>query len=111
MAADYAEAIDALGFDSVACLGISMGGLIAQHLVAEFDCTDWLVLSAAGCRLGERGKRTIRRWRDWAARGEWFRAVLDGFPRAIPGLDGGSTPFSRARFARSFPTRRRKPTS
>jgi len=85
MAADYHHAIDALGFDSVACLGISMGGSIAQHLARDTECVGRLVLSASGCRLGERGKRTIRRWRDWASEGEWFRAVLDGIPASYTG--------------------------
>jgi pimeloyl-ACP methyl ester carboxylesterase len=85
MAAEYADAIAALGYDSVACLGISMGGLIAQHLAVKHNCVSRLVLSVAGRRLGDHGKRTIRRWRDWAAEGEWFRAVLDGVPESYTG--------------------------
>lgn len=85
MAADYYQAIDALGYDSVPCLGISMGGLIAQHLAADFDCVSRLVCSAAGYRLGREGKEIVRRWRDWAADGYWFRVLLDAVPVSYTG--------------------------
>lgn len=85
MAADYDRAIDALGFDRVACLGVSMGGLIAQHLAADTERVSRLVLSVAGCRLGERGNGIVRRWRDWAARGDWFDVVRDGVPESYTG--------------------------
>lgn len=85
MAADYDDAIDALGFDRVACLGISMGSLIAQHLAADYDRVSRLVCSVAGHRLGDRGRETIRRWRDWASHGNWFDVVCDSVPESYTG--------------------------
>lgn len=85
MAAEYDRAIDALGFDRVPCLGISMGGMIAQHLAADFDRVSRLVCSASGCRLGDGGERIVRRWRDWAARGDWFDVVCDASRESYTG--------------------------
>ena len=85
MAADYAAAIEALGYDRVPCLGISVGGLIAQHLAAEFECVSRLVCSVAGHRLGERGRERLGCWRDWAVRGNWFDVLRDTIPASYTG--------------------------
>jgi pimeloyl-ACP methyl ester carboxylesterase len=85
MAGGYDDAIDALGYDRVACLGISMGGLIAQHLAADVECVSRLVCSVAGHRLGERGRAILGRWRDWAARGDWFDIICDTIPASYTG--------------------------
>lgn len=80
MADDYATAIDELdGTPDV--LAVSMGGLIAQHLAADHsDHVRRLALGVTGCRIGEAGRRTLRRWTDWADRGWWFDVYLDTIP-------------------------------
>ena len=85
MAADYAAAIEALGYDRVPCLGISVGGLIAQHLAAEFECVSRLVCSVAGHRLGERGRERLGCWREWVVRGNWFDVLRDTIPASYTG--------------------------
>jgi pimeloyl-ACP methyl ester carboxylesterase len=77
MAAAYADLLGA--FDGpIPLVGVSMGGLVAQHLAADRpELVDRLVLSVSACRLGERGRRILGRWRDWAADGEWARIQRD----------------------------------
>jgi pimeloyl-ACP methyl ester carboxylesterase len=85
MAADYDGAIDAIGYDRVPCLGISMGGLIAQYLAADHDRVSRLVCSVAGYRLGERGEAIVGRWRDWASHGAWFDVACDSIAESYTG--------------------------
>lgn len=79
MAADCAEAIDALDAGGpVDVYGLSLGGLVAQHLAVDFpDLVDRLVLGVAGARLGETGRRIARRWTNWAETGRWREIAAD----------------------------------
>lgn len=77
MAAEYADLLDSFG-DPVHVEGISMGGLVAQHLAADRpDLVDRLVLGVSACRVGRGGRRTLERWRDWAGAGEWSAILRD----------------------------------
>lgn len=85
MAEDYAEVIKEIG-DSVDLCGLSMGGLITQHVAANYPkLVDNLVVGVSGCRMGETGRRTIRRWKQWAERGWWFDIYLDSIPQTYTG--------------------------
>lgn len=98
MAADVARLLRHLGPDPVDVLGISMGGLVATHLAADYpSLVDRLVLGATAARLGEDGRRTVERWREHAANGDWRALAVDtvdetyGRPRSWlypPGLLG-----------------------
>lgn len=85
MADDYAEVIETIG-GPVALCGLSMGGLIAQHIAADHpELVDDLVIGVSGCRVGETGRRTIRRWKEWAEHGWWFDIYLDSIPQTYTG--------------------------
>ncbi|WP_101297368.1 alpha/beta fold hydrolase [Halegenticoccus soli] len=84
MAAEYADALGGIGPASV--LGLSMGGLVAQHLAVDYPArVERLVLGAAGYRLGDGGRETIARWEAWAERGEWREIYLDSVPHTYLG--------------------------
>jgi pimeloyl-ACP methyl ester carboxylesterase len=58
IAAEHAEAIDALGRGPVDVLGVSTGGSIAQQLAADHPrSVQRLVLACTGCRLSTTTKR------------------------------------------------------
>ncbi|QCJ48308.1 alpha/beta fold hydrolase [Haloprofundus sp. MHR1] len=76
MAADYAEVVADIGSASI--LGLSMGGLVAQHFAADYpELTRRLVLGVSGCYVGQRGADTLGRWSSWAERGDWREILLD----------------------------------
>lgn len=62
MAEDYREIIKEEGSCDV--LGISMGGMIAQHLATKTDKVEKLVLAFTGPKLGKRGQKKIKNWID-----------------------------------------------
>ena len=86
LAAEYADLLEATNFTPTNVLGVSLGGQIAQHLAADHpELVRKLVVGVAGSRVGERGKRTLRRWADWADRGWWFDVYLDTVPVTYAG--------------------------
>ena len=85
MADDYADVIEEIGGSADLC-GLSMGGLIVQHVAANHpELVNNLVIGVSGCRVGETGRRTVRRWREWAERGWWFDIYLDSIPQTYTG--------------------------
>jgi pimeloyl-ACP methyl ester carboxylesterase len=85
MADDYAEVIEAIG-GPVALYGLSMGGLIAQHVAIDHpELVDDLVIGVSGRHIGEAGRQTIRRWKEWAKHGWWFDIYLDSIPQTYTG--------------------------
>ncbi|MDS0292730.1 alpha/beta fold hydrolase [Halogeometricum luteum] len=72
LAGSVATALDEL--DGGHVLGRSMGGLVAQHLAADYPKhVDRLVLASAGARLGDAGRAVLDDWDARAGDGEWGR--------------------------------------
>lgn len=70
LAGSVATALDEL--DGGHVLGRSMGGLIAQHLAADYPKhVDRLVLASAGAHLGDAGRAVLDDWETQAADGDW----------------------------------------
>jgi pimeloyl-ACP methyl ester carboxylesterase len=90
LAAGYVEVLAELGPAHV--LGLSLGGAIGAHLATQTDLVERLVLVSCGAGLGQYGRQTIERWREYAAARryqelhmEYIRTVYAGWRRlAVP---------------------------
>lgn len=78
MARDQAEAMRVLGIKKAYVLGISQGGMIAQHLAADFpQLVEKLVLAVTARKADGRIKRVVGRWIGFAEQGDYRRLMVD----------------------------------
>ncbi|RSJ18779.1 3-oxoadipate enol-lactonase 2 [Streptococcus intermedius] len=78
MATDIAEAMDILGLKTVAVLGISQGGMIAQWLAADFpERVDKLILTVTTAKLNNLGGERIAHWLELSQTGGYKELMLD----------------------------------
>jgi pimeloyl-ACP methyl ester carboxylesterase len=71
MAADYGEAL-ARDIGPAHVMGLSLGGLVAQHFAADYpEHVESLVIGVAARGLGQEGKEIVRRWIGLAQAGRW----------------------------------------
>ncbi|ELZ98853.1 alpha/beta hydrolase [Haloferax mucosum ATCC BAA-1512] len=88
MAAGYATVIDEHDLWPVDVIGVSMGGLVAQYLAADYgDYVDSVALVSAATRLGGHGENALRRWRNLAGKGKWAEAVAEMEREAATGYE------------------------
>ncbi len=74
MAADYGEAFGR-GIGPAHVMGLSLGGLVAQHFAADHpEHAESLVIGVAARDLGPEGREIVRRW-IYLARGERWREL------------------------------------
>ena len=83
MAADQAGAMDALGIEKADFLGVSMGGMIAQHLAADFpERVGKLVLVVTAARANPILTESVLEWIAQAKAGD-HTALMDSNLRKI----------------------------
>jgi len=105
MAGRYAPALDALataeGVDAVDLLGLSLGGLVAQHVAADHpERVHRAILGLAGTELSDAGRTRLRRWRALAERERWAAIYRDAYGLVATGvrarlLQAGSGAYDR----------------
>jgi pimeloyl-ACP methyl ester carboxylesterase len=86
MARDYAQAIDEIG-GPVNVLGLSMGSLIAQYLIADFPSrVHRLVLSLGSSRSIPQTVEKARRWIELVQKEKWNELYADTVDVTFSGL-------------------------
>lgn len=77
MATDIAEAMDVLGL-TVAVIGISQGGMLAQRLAADFpERVEKLILTVTTAKLNNLGRERITRWLELSQTGAYKELIFD----------------------------------
>ena len=78
MATDIAEAMDVLDLKTVAVIGISQGGMIAQWLAANFpERVKKLILTVTTAKLNNLGRERITRWLELSQTESYKELMLD----------------------------------
>lgn len=83
MAADQAEALNALGLERVSVLGVSEGGMIAQYLaIYHPETVEKLVLAVTAPCTNETIRSCVPGWMDMATRGDHKALMIDTAQRS-----------------------------
>ncbi|MDQ3969960.1 MAG: alpha/beta hydrolase [Thermoproteota archaeon] len=87
MAADYAEVFERSIGGPSDILGLSMGGLVAQHFAADFpQYVRRLVIGVAAHRLSVDGERMVRHWISLAQEERWRELYSENVVLIYTGL-------------------------
>ncbi len=83
MARDLKTAMDALGLDGAHVLGVSQGGMIAQHLAVDFPgAVKKLVLAVTAARPTEPLRAVVGNWIRLAGAGDYRGLLIDTAERS-----------------------------
>ena len=78
MAADVAEAMEALTLDTAYVMGISQGGMIAQWLAADFpEKVQKLILAVTTAKPSQLARERIEHWQQLSQSGNFKHLMLD----------------------------------
>lgn len=82
MARDVKEAMDALGIGKADVIGVSLGGMIAQHLAADYpEVVRKLVLVVTSARRNQYIQACISSWIEMAKRGDYRRLMVNNLKK------------------------------
>ena len=82
MAADIREAMRILRIEKADVLGVSLGGMIAQHLAADYpEVIGKLVLVVTSARRNQYIQAAISGWIEMAKRGDYRKLMLDSMKK------------------------------
>ena len=85
MAKDQYLSMQALGIRKAHIMGVSMGGMIAQHLAVQHpEAVDRLILAAAAPKSTDLIKENIGRWIGFAQMGAFLGLMIDVTEKAHP---------------------------
>lgn len=82
MARDMSEAMNALGIAQADVIGVSLGGMIAQHLAADYpEKINKLVLVVSAARKNQYIQAAISSWIEMAKRDDFRRLMIDNLKK------------------------------
>ncbi|MBQ8857328.1 MAG: alpha/beta hydrolase [Lachnospiraceae bacterium] len=82
MAKDVKEAMDILGIEQADVIGVSLGGMIAQHLAADYpEKIGKLVLVVSSARKNQYIQAAISGWIEMAKRGDYRKLMIDNLKK------------------------------
>ena len=82
MTKDQKEAMDLLGIEKADIIGVSQGGMLAQHLAIDYpEVVNKLVLVVSAARKNQYTQATLSGWVEMAKRGEYERLMTDSMKK------------------------------
>lgn len=82
MAKDVKAAMSQLGIEKADVIGVSLGGMIAQHLAADYpQSVEKLVLVVSAARKSQYTQATLSGWIEMAKRDDYRRLMVDNLKK------------------------------